>query len=140
MTPLIVALWVLATWSLTRLLAADEMPLVDAARRRMLPRIGESGRYLFRCFFCLSFWCGYATLAVVDVAGVSVPAVWWALGPLAARLLVGIGDLLEDVIGNAAGHTTTTQLDQIVYPPAGVLEEYETETVTPLPDDADPTW
>lgn len=103
MTPQLFLVYVLAVWSITRLLIADTIAApLRKALRRVTP--GDDLPEVLGCFWCLSMWVALGVLGALDLAGLSVPAWWWLIAPPAARLLTGLGNLTEDILGALAGY------------------------------------
>jgi hypothetical protein len=88
----VVALVMLTSYRLTRLLVRDEFPPIAVQRARIAERYGDASwqAYLSQCSWCAGVWVsGLVTAAVWLVVGLPVPAlVWWgsaaAVGLLAS--------------------------------------------------------
>lgn len=91
---LTVALVCLATYRVTRLIAADALPLVSAPRDWVLRKVGEDHwfSYLITCMWCASVYVAAAVVLVTDHY-VSVPLPW--LTWLSASTVTGYMATLE---------------------------------------------
>lgn len=100
---LTVALVLLATWRLTRLLVADAFPPVAKPRQWVVGRFGDgsSVAYLVECPWCMSVWVGAAVVAgqvLWGRGGCPLPVWTW----LAASGFSGLVSRLTDVAEEAA--------------------------------------
>ncbi len=103
---LLVALLILATHRLTRLLVQDELPLVKIPRDRIanyfgrfdeagnlvagrqLGRVGWSIAYVFGCPWCMSAWAGALIIYLTcQVTSVPVPVLVWAAASTVTGLI-----------------------------------------------------
>lgn len=96
---LAVALVVLATYRLTRLITADAFPPLAAARAKVADRFGEDSAwaYLAECPWCVSVYAGAIVTAATDLAGVPLeaPVLVWAASSALTGILSVIVDRLE---------------------------------------------
>lgn len=92
MTWLTVAVLVLATHRLTRLIVADTLPLVAGPvfqlKRRILKRWGPAWAEGLDCPWCVSVWVsGMLVLATALTVGVPLPWLLWPAVSTAASLV-----------------------------------------------------
>lgn len=87
-------LFVVATWSITRLIVLDAFPPVAAARKWIVGWAPASVGYLVVCGWCMSFWVAIGVWAGLEtIADWSMPApVLWIFS---ARVLAGMLDQAE---------------------------------------------